>query len=218
MWLSVATVSLCIARIAELGAATRVSSGPVEIVPIVQLQVQVEPLKRGDKPHRWYDASRIRQVDRLYVGEDGCIGESNGEKIVDAHNVTHPRSRNHGRASGLSLGFTSHYRAMREKFGPRVINGAAGENVLIDIEDRVSRDHLTHAALRARDGVEVRFAEVEVAEPCVEFSQFVMGVAPGDGTLRMRDPLQQLRGGMRGFYVALARPVDLRLGDELVLP
>ncbi|MPZ21047.1 MAG: hypothetical protein GEV06_24570 [Luteitalea sp.] len=189
----------------------------MEIVPIAQLQVQVEPLKRGEKPHRWYDASRIRQVGRLYVDENGCIGESKGEKIVDVHNVTHPSSRNHGRASGLSLGFTSHYRAMREKFGPRVINGAAGENVLVDIEERMTRDRLAHAAIRTRDGVEVRFADVDVAEPCVEFSRYVMGVEPDDRTLRMREPLQQLRGGMRGFYVTLAQPVELLVGDELLI-
>lgn len=190
----------------------------MEILPIVQLQVQVEPLKRGEKPHGWYDASRIRQVDRLSVGEDGCIGERQGETIVDVHNVTHPRSRNHGRASGLSLGFSSHYGAMREMFGPRVINGAAGENVLVDIEERMTPDRLAHAAVRTRDGVVVGFVEVEIAEPCVEFSRFVTGVELGDRTLRMREPLQQLRGGMRGFYVALAQPVELQVGDELLIP
>ncbi|MGH9162863.1 MAG: MOSC domain-containing protein [Vicinamibacteraceae bacterium] len=201
---------------AERGDAGIMKS--VDIVSIVQLQVQVERLKRGEKPHRWYDTSRVRPVDRLYVGEDGCVGETNGEKIVDVHNVIHPHSRNHGRASGLSLGFTSHYRAMRERFGPHVINGAAGENVLVDVEERLTRDRLAHAAIRTRSGVEVRFAQVEVAEPCVEFSRFVMRVEPGDRTLRMREPLQQLRGGMRGFYVALAQSVELQVGDELLIP
>lgn len=190
----------------------------MEIAPIVHLQVQVEPLKRGEKPHRWYDASNIRLVDRIHVDEAGCVGESNGEKLVDVHNVTHPRSRNHGRSSGLSIGFTSHYWSMREKFGARMINGVAGENVLVEVEERITLDRLAQASLRTRDGDAVRFAEVEIAEPCVEFSRFAMGIEPGDHTLRLKEPLQFLRGGLRGFYVALERPVELEVGDELLLP
>jgi hypothetical protein len=185
--------------------------------PIVRLQVQIAPLKRGEKPHRWYDASRIRPVERLHVDADGATGEVDGRRMLDAHHVGHPRSRNHGLASGLSLGFTAHYRAMRDRFGPRVTDGSAGENVLVDTDEPLTADRLEAAALRTADG-DVAFVEVQVAEPCVEFSRFVLGVAPDDRSTRVREPLRELRGGMRGFYVALARPVDLRLGDELVLP
>lgn len=189
----------------------------MEIAPIVQLQVQAEPLKRGEKPHRWYDTSHIRQVDQLHVTDDGCVGERAGEKIIDVHNVAHPKSRNHGRSSGLSLGFTSHYRVMRAKFGARVIDGVAGENVLVEAEERITLDRLAKAALRTGDGREVPFAEVEIAEPCVEFSRFTMGIEPGDHTLRLKEPLQFLRGGLRGFYVALEQPIELQIGDELML-
>lgn len=183
---------------------------------IVRLQVQVEPLKRGEKPHRWYDASRIRRVERLHVNADGAIGEVDGRRILDAHHVGHPRSRNHGPVSGLSLGFTAHYRAMRERFGPRVTDGSAGENVLVDGEEPMTLEALEGAALRTPDG-DVAFVDVRVAEPCVEFSRFVLGVAPDDRSVTLREPLQQLRGGMRGFYVALARPVALEVGDKLVI-
>jgi hypothetical protein len=185
--------------------------------PIVRLQVQVEPLKQGEKPHRWYDPAHIRQVGRLSVDDNGASGFVDDVRVLDAHHLAHPRSRNHGRASGLSIGFTAHYRTMREQFGEHVTDGVAGENVLVDSSHHVTVDHLEDAALRTRDGHTVRFDEVKVAEPCVEFSRFALGVAPGEIGSGMREPLQQLRGGMRGFYVALAEPIELRVGDELVL-
>jgi hypothetical protein len=185
--------------------------------PIVRLQVQTEPLKQGDKPHRWYDPAPIRPVQLLHVDEAGATGDLDGTKVLDAHHVAHPRSRNHGRASGLSLGFTSHYRAMRDMFGEHVADGVAGENVLVDVAGQVTVDRLDGAALRTSDGTVVPFIEVHVAEPCVEFSRFALGVQPGAAGPSMREPLRQLMGGMRGFYVALAQPVSLRPGDGLLL-
>jgi hypothetical protein len=185
---------------------------------IIRLQIQTEPLKRGTKPHRWYDPAAICTVDRLLVDESGATGLVDGQKRLDVHHLDHPRSRNHGRASGLSVGFTSHYRAMRAQFGNRVTDGIAGENVLVDIEQRLTRDQLAGGALRTADGQVVPFTEVVVAEPCVEFSRYVLGVEPGGAGESMREPLQQLRGGIRGFYVALAGPVELQRGDELLLP
>lgn len=184
---------------------------------IVRLQVQVEPLKRGQKPARWYDASRIRPVDRLHVDADGAVGQVAGEKLLDAHHTSHPHSRHHGPASGLSLGFTAHYRAMRASFGEHVRDGVAGENILVESDEVVTRDQLEHAVLRTRDGREVSFLVVQVAEPCVEFSRCVLNLPPGEAT-SVREPLRQLRGGMRGFLVAVAAPVELQLGDELLLP
>lgn len=185
---------------------------------IIRLQIQTEPLKRGEKPHRWYDPAAIRRVDRLLVDEAGAAGEVDGRKLLDVHHVDHPQSRNHGHASGLSLGFTAHYRAMRELFGGHVTDGIAGENVLVDGDERMTKAQLDGAALRTADGHVVPFLEVLVAEPCVEFSRYVLGLAPGAAGPSMREPLQQLRGGMRGFYVALAEPVELQPGDELLLP
>lgn len=184
---------------------------------ITRLQVQVEPLKRGDKPHRWYDPSSIRAVSRLHVDEKGGVGEVDGQRLLDAHHVDHPRSRNHSRASGLSIGFTAHYRAMRELFGEHVTDGIAGENVLVSSDEPMTLYQLEDGALQTNDGRTVRFTEVEIAEPCVEFSRYVLGVPPGETGSGMREPLQQLRGGMRGFYVALAEPVELQLGDVLLL-
>lgn len=185
---------------------------------IVRLQVQQEPLKRGEKPYRWYDPTPIRRVERLVVDERGATGIADDDKILDVHHLDHPRSRNHGRASGLSVGFTAHYRAMRARFGDRVADGVAGENVLVDTDEQMTHDRLAAGAVRTRDGRTVPFIEVEVAEPCVEFSRYILGAEPGDRSQPMREPLRALRGGMRGFYVALAEPVELVVGDELLLP
>jgi len=187
-------------------------------VHIVRLQIQQEPLKRGEKPYRWYDATSIRQVEPLLVDERGATGVADGDKILDVHHVDHPKTRNHGRASGLSLGFTAHYGAMRARFGDRVADGVAGENVLVDTDEQMTYERLAAGAFRTHDGRTVPFVEVEVAEPCVEFSRYVLGVEPGDRSQPMREPLRALMGGMRGFYVALAVPVELMVGDELLLP
>lgn len=186
---------------------------------ITRLQIQDSPLKQGEKPYSWYDPSRIHQVNRLVVSDDGAIGQVDGgdPDMIDVHNVTHPSSRNHSRESGLSIGFTSHYRAIRDQFGEHVTDGIAGENVLVDADRRLTADDLAGAALRTRDGREVRFEMARAAEPCVEFSRFVLQIPRGEAGAGMREPLQQLRGGIRGFYVALAEPVDLTIGDHLVL-
>jgi hypothetical protein len=187
-------------------------------VRIARLQIQQDPLKRGDKPYRWYDPTPIRQVERLLVDERGATGVADGDKILDVHHVDHPKTRNHGQASGLSVGFTAHYGAMRARFGDRVADGVAGENVLVDTDEQMTHERLAAGAFRTRDGRTVPLVDVEVAEPCVEFSRYVLGVKPGDTSQPMREPLRALMGGMRGFYVALAEPVELMVGDELLLP
>jgi hypothetical protein len=183
---------------------------------IVRLQIQTERLKTGDKPHRWYDPTNIQRVTQLHVDENGSTGVLDGQRVLDVHHVAHPRSGNHGQASGLSVGFMAHYRAMRERFGPRVADGSAGENVLVDNDELITKERFDGAFFRTGLG-DIAVDHAVVAEPCVEFSRFVLGVDPADRSESMREPLQQLRGGIRGFYVALAEPVTLSEGDVLVL-
>lgn len=183
---------------------------------IVRLQIQTDRLKRGTKPHRWYDPVNIRRVPQLHVDENGSLGVLDGQYVVDAHHVAHPNTGNHGPVSGLSVGFTAHYRAMRDRFGPRVSDGVAGENVLVDSDEQITNERFEGAYFRTGHG-EVAVTETRPAEPCVEFSRYVLGVEPGDQSEPMREPLQQLRDGMRGFYVALAEQIILSEGDTLVL-
>ena len=187
-----------------------------ELGCVARLQVQVEPLKRGEKPHRVYDPSLIREVDELTVTEHGVLGHVDGEDepILDAHHHDHPRSRFRG-DNGISLGVLGHYTRLRERFGDHVTDGVAGENVLLDHPGRLTLEDLD-GGVRVLSEEPVVLAPVVVAEPCVEFSRFVLGDA--SGTTSLRAPLQELRGGMRGFYlgVRLGHGARLRVGDAVM--
>src|SRR2546426_3787200 len=97
---------------------------------IVRLQIQRSSLKTGEKPTRVYDPTPLLAVDRLALGPDGALGEgSDGSWLVDVHHRAHPRTKNEDGAHGVSLGFTSHYALMRDRFGERITLGCAGENI-----------------------------------------------------------------------------------------
>lgn len=185
-----------------------------ELGHITRLQVQIAPLKRGQKPDRWYDASRIRQVDALTVAADGVLGHVDGEDepIVDVHHRAHPASRHRG-GNGLSLGITGHYAWLRARFGDHLVDGIAGENVLLDQPNRIHLEDIA-AGVHVLGETRLELAPVAVVEPCVEFSRLVLD----DPDAWVREPLQQLRGGMRGFYLGVRDGVGgrIRLGDLVV--
>src|SRR3982751_6430178 len=88
---------------------------------VTHLQIQRESLKTGDKPTRRYDPAPLLSVARLNVGPEGALGGGlAGEWIVDIHHRAHPHTKNEDGLHGISLGFTSHYDAMREHFGNRI--------------------------------------------------------------------------------------------------
>src|SRR2546426_4214324 len=49
---------------------------------------------------------------------------------------SHPNTKNEDGAHGVSIGFTTHYALMRERFGDRLTPGCAGENVLVETARR----------------------------------------------------------------------------------
>lgn len=185
-----------------------------ELGRIVHLSVQVAPLKRGERPDRWYDADRIRRVDTVTVTEDGVVGHLDGDPdaIVDVHNRTHPQSRHRG-DNGISLGARGHYDLMRDWFGPQVRDGVAGENLVIDRDKRLLLAELADGVTAVGDGELVLAAAREI-EPCIEFGDFVL---PPEHEGPMREPLQQLRGGIRGFYLTVTGGAGtvLREGDPV---
>src|SRR5687767_10956745 len=106
---------------------------------VSRLQIQRGSLKRGDKPARRYDPSPLLAVPVLSVSPDGALGASPNDPetwIVDVHHRAHPRTKNEDGAHGISLGFTSHYTAMREHFGDHLAVGCAGENIIADVDRR----------------------------------------------------------------------------------
>jgi hypothetical protein len=187
---------------------------------IVHLQVQRSSLKLGERPSRWYDPSPLLALPSLLVGEAGVVGLSDDGPIVDVHHAEHPRSKNRGE-NGVSVGFTAHYRAMRQRFGAHLPDGIAGENVLVETDDRVSELDLTHGLLiETSDGSTVFLDQLVVAEPCVEFSRYALGDpdAPPDDP-RLREALTFLRNGTRGFYATYGgTPVRIAVGDRVLIP
>jgi hypothetical protein len=140
--------------------------------------------------------------------------------ILDVHHRDHPAGKNGG-YHDISIVFMPHYQLMRERFGPRAADGIAGENILVEAPRRIWPEDLTGGLLLVtQDG---RTAEVEVvkaAEPCVEFTRYLMQRSPdARADPQFLSDLDFLRQGMRGFYCRYAgEPVIVREGDEVCLP
>src|SRR5881409_3176787 len=110
-----------------------------DVGEIVRLQIQRSSLKTGEKPNRRYDPAPLLAVERLAVRPDGVLGQSNGGAwLVDVHHRSHPQTKNEDGLHGVSLGFTSHYAAMRERFGDRLTLGCAGENIVVETQRRIA--------------------------------------------------------------------------------
>jgi hypothetical protein len=193
---------------------------PTILGSIVRLQVQRDPLKIGEKPDRRYVPDPIQPVERALVSADGMLGLSDGREIIDVHNRRHPATRNdHGR-NALSVGFTAHYRAMRERFGNHITPGCAGENILVDIHRMVRLDELVGGLVILSHGGEerVRLSGVCVARPCKPFSGFVHQhqIVPAES---LKATLAFLDEGMRGFYCTAPTntPAPIRVGDVLAI-
>ena len=185
---------------------------------VVRLQIQRSSLKTGEKPRRVYDPSPLLLVERLAVSSDGALGETaGGSWIVDVHHRAHPRTKNSDGAHGISLGFTSHYAAMRERFGSRIEPGCAGENILVTTDRQVTLDALrAGVAICAADGTEVaRLTVLDVAHPCRPFTGWALGGVVESQVLK--DHLQFLDGGTRGFYCLGVASGIISAGDRVVL-
>ncbi|HEX7737534.1 MAG TPA: hypothetical protein VF458_21985 [Ktedonobacteraceae bacterium] len=191
-----------------------------QIGQIKQVQVQRASLKRGMKPHRYYDPADIQVVEYLLLASEGIVGvTAGGERILDIHNSTHPESKNLDGVNGISLGFTSHYQAMRAKFGPHLWDGIAGENILVETEEAIALETLgKRVAARDREtGALLYLERLEVAAPCVEFSHFALNKPEPVPAGMLRDALIFLNDGQRGFYATFTgqKLLTLRAGDGI---
>lgn len=185
---------------------------------IVRLQVQRSSLKVGGKPRERYDPVALVVVPSLEVTADGAVGQSaDRERILDVHNNTHPRTKSRG-SNTLSVGFVSHYGKMRERFGPHLTNGIAGENFLVETARIWTLDDLAGGLMIVTvDGRRIALDAVRVAEPCDPFSRFALRFptdAPASPDLTAA--LQFLRHGTRGFYATYHGPTaPITVGDAL---
>lgn len=182
------------------------------------LQVQLEPLKRAEGSHRRYGTEALRRVDAFRLEPAGVVAELDGHPVLDVHHAGHPRTRQNQGLNALSLGFTSHYRAMRERFGAHLVDGAAGESLVVACEDPVTLGDLAgRVEIRSAAGSAV-LTRLRVAEPCEPFATWALGREPGEADPQeLKAGLQFLREGRRGFYATWEGPGDLlvALGDEI---
>jgi hypothetical protein len=191
-----------------------------EIGLIKHVQLQRSSLKQGQRPQRYYDPAPLLLVERLLLAPGGVSAVSaHGEPIIDVHHADHPETKNRLGTNGISIGFTSHYRAMRDRFGPHLTDGCAGENILIESDQVWSLDQLgAQLVIQTAGGALVSLTDLLVAAPCVEFSRFAAGQGERLPAEALKAALQFLDNGMRGFY---ARLVDgsgeaiVREGDRV---
>lgn len=189
----------------------------IEIGLVKHLQIQRSSLKIGQKPLRYYDPAPLLAVPGLRLTPSGAAGSDGTHELLDVHNRRHADTRNQG-PNSLSFGFTSHYTAMRDRFGPHLADGVAGENILIASDRTFTLADLgTALVICGPDGRVTRLVDLIVAAPCAEFSQFAcfsdMPLTPGE----LRTALQFLNDGVRGFYARLADGPDaeVRPGDRV---
>ncbi|MGH7531602.1 MAG: MOSC domain-containing protein [Gemmatimonadales bacterium] len=186
---------------------------------IVRLQIQRASLKTGDKPQRRYDPAPLLAVPRLQVTPDGVLGAARDADawIVDVHHRAHPATKNEDGLHGVSVGFTSHYAALRERFGERIAVGCAGENIIIAATRRFAFEDLQHglAIVDADGGERVRLNVLDVARPCRPFTGWALGQQVEPEVLK--DSLRFLDAGMRGFYCLGVGNGTVSIGDQVVV-
>jgi len=186
-----------------------------ELGRLVRLQIQRTSLKTGVKPERRYDPAPLLAVDRLAITPDGVMGASAGGWLIDVHHRAHPATKNEDGLHGVSVGFTGHYAAMRERFGPRLVTGCAGENLIADSPGLLCFDDVAGGlAILGVDGQErARLKVLQVAHPCRPFTGWALGGTVESAVLK--EHLQFLEDGMRGFYCVAEGVGEVQVGDVL---
>lgn len=192
-----------------------------EIGRIKQVQIQRSSLKRGEHLSMYYDPTPLLVVESLELTPDGVFGITiNGKQVMDVHHADHPTSHNHNGINGVSLGFTGHYKAMRTQFGEHMVNGCAGENILIETDVIMALNDLgNRIAIQSKEtGEFVHLINFKVAAPCVEFSQFAANYGMPLAAEPLKATLQFLNDGIRGFYATVIDQGTLMLvkaGDRV---
>ncbi len=195
----------------------------LELGYVIRLQVAPQTPKRMELDGEVYDPACIRTMSALLISARGVTGiDSAGCEWKDVHHADHPASRFRG-DNGISIGFTAAYRELRRRFGSHLEDGCAAENILLESPHIVNPDMLNGTIVlhQERTGEQVELGSAIVAEPCLPFARFVAGLQPASASSDIRTTLQQLRRGMRGFYIQM---IDLgesslvvQCGDRLFL-
>lgn len=181
---------------------------------IKHLQIQRFALKLGEKPNVSYNPAPLLLVPHLQLMPAGVIGiTADGMAIIDVHNVQHPNSRNREGINGISFNFTSHYQTIRDTYGEHMYDGCAGENILIETNQGYQLEDLQAGIVIQNKQTQqlVRLTSISVAAPCLPFSLYTLN-APGKPThQQIRETLQCLHHGRRGFNAIFSETSDTHI-------
>jgi hypothetical protein len=169
----------------------------------------------------FYDASRRVEVNRLKITPLGIEAiTTEGEHVLDIHHINHP-NKAYDNDDLVCIGFTSHYQEMRARFGEHMVDGIAGENIIIEYEQEVWLEDLGQqiAIENADTGRMARLDVVSFAAPCEEFSHFAARSQHKRlPAAKLKDTLQFLGNGRRGFLLVFSdnqEPATVRSGDRV---
>lgn len=192
-----------------------------ELGRVKLLQVQPNGLIIETPSGYFYDSSRVVQVERLTISSLGIEADTPaGEHVLDIHHINHP-DKAYDNDDLICIGFTSHYQAMRDRFGGHMVDGIGGENITIEYDQEVWLDDLDQqiAIENADSGDLTRLDVVSFASPCSEFSHFAAQSQHKKlPAAELRDTLQFLSNGRRGFLLVLSADQEsaiVRPGDRV---
>ena len=191
--------------------------GLTPVGTVVRLQVQRSRLKPGPAASRVYDPAPLLEVEALEVGPRGVVGQTSDGPVLDVHHADHPDSRNRRLANGLSLLPRAHYAALRQRYGAHLVDGVAGESLLLDTDGPWTEADLAGELwLETVDGDLLPLDGAAAAPPCVEFSRFCLGLPPGPVGPDVRQALVDLDGGARGYYARVDGTGRVERGARLL--
>jgi len=170
-----------------------------------------------------YDASRRVEVSHLLITPQGIEATApGGERVLDIHHTAHPHTRYLG-DDDVSIGFTSHYGAMRSRFGEHLVDGIAGENIIVECEDEIWLEDLGQqiAIVNPETSRKTLLDVKNFSSPCEEFchfaTQFQHERLPSD---ELKATLQFMGSGRRGFLFVLSDgqgSAEVQQGDRVVV-
>ena len=185
------------------------------------VQVQPSGLIIETPAGYFYDAIRRLEVDSLQITPLGIEATTpEGEHVLDIHHISHP-DKAYDNDDLVCIGFTAHYEAMRGRFGEHMVDGIAGENIIIDYAEEIWPDDLDQRlAIENQDtGQKAMLDLVSFAAPCREFSRFATQSQREDlPANKLKETLQFLGNGRRGFLLVLSEGQEtavVRRGDKV---
>jgi hypothetical protein len=183
---------------------------------VVRLQVQRSRLKPGPRGGRAYDPTPLLEVEALEVGPRGVVGQTPDGPAQAEHHADHPDTRNRRLANGLSLLPRRHYDALRARYAPHLVDGVAGESLLLDTDGTWTEDDLAgELQLETVDRGTLVLTAAMAAPPCVEFARFCLRRPVGALGPDVEQALVDLDGGARGFYVQAQGTARIEVGARL---